>query len=204
MRRSAALIAAAALVTAGAACSTLIGLGDIDRVDCAEDCGVDGSLAEASFDGTFDAPRDGAPDTSQGPDVEGFDAGHDGGGTDATSDGGDAAYVDKGVRCGDAATYCKPGMQVCCNSNEKCATDAATCGLTGFLGCDDTADCVTEGLPNDVCCAVLSSGKILGSGCTAPAKCTAADRVLCDPKAAKPCTDGAACNALSGGYSACN
>ena len=205
MRRSAALVAAAALATADAACTALIGLGDIERVDCVDDCGVDGSLVEASPEGSGDATGDRGADVGVGTDGEANDSGGDGGGTDATGDGADAAYVDKGIRCGDAAAYCKPGPQVCCNGTFKCVTDAATCGLSLYLACDDTADCVAEGLPNDVCCAGINNGKILDAVCTLPGKCIAvSQRVLCDPKAAKPCTDGGACNALSGGYYACN
>ncbi len=204
MRRGAALMAAAGLGTAGVACTTIIGLGDIERVDCVADCGADGSFPEASPDGTGDS-GDGARD---GTDGGANDAAGDARELDAPSDGADAAYVDKGIRCGsagDAAAYCKPGAQVCCLGTGKCATDAATCGLLLYLSCDDTADCVAQGLPTDVCCASTSSGKIVAAVCLAPAKCIAStEKVLCDPKAAKPCADGGACAALSGGYSACN
>jgi hypothetical protein len=209
MRRGTALAAAVALGTAGAACTTLIGLGDIDRVDCVEDCGAsgDGTMPETSpLDGSGDATADQAADA--GPDREPAD-GADGadGAVDArdAADAPEEAYVDKGIRCGDAGIFCKPTLQVCCvNGAPKCDAPAQCNALTS-IQCDDTADCVTEGLPGDVCCGTSNlAGQLVEAVCKTAVTCAGTKgHVLCDPMAAKPCPDAGACAALSGGYSAC-
>jgi hypothetical protein len=201
MRRGAAFAAAVALAAAGAACTTLIGLGDIERVDCVEDCGAvsDGTIPEASAEtGAGDVKEDEAADASADRDAAEGDGAESG-----TMDAPAEAHVDKGIRCGDAGAFCKPAMQVCCtNGAAKCDAPAQCNALTSIL-CDDTADCVTEGLPNDVCCGTTNlSGQLVEAVCTAPIKC-AKSHVLCDPMASMPCPDAGACAALLGGYSAC-
>jgi len=209
---------AAALAAGVAACTTLIGLGDLDRVDCAADCGAEadgtspdgaggdgrgggdsGDAASDQVGNGGDAGDGGAGDAGPG------DGGHDsGGGSDGGSDGApDSGYVDKGIRCGDAGLFCKPGGNGCCLTVDKCETPVS-CGVD-YMSCDDTADCVSEGLPNDVCCATVNGlGEVSAASCLPPGKCTGfGEKVLCDPKAPMPCRDGGVCAALSGGYSAC-
>jgi hypothetical protein len=112
---------------------------------------------------------------------------------------------DPGILCGSA--YCDPAAgQLCCVTSgvPACAT-SCTGGNTIPYKCDDEADCVAQGQPNNICCGALSGGIAVNVYCTKPSLCTSPKVYYCDPGVAGECPTGTTCLAASSpaGYHSC-
>jgi hypothetical protein len=199
MRWGRGLVAAVVAGTSAVACSSILGLGDLERVDCVGDCN-DGTATQDVHAGG-DAPADvvamdaGETGADATPTPE---SGLDAGGLDAT----DGGYVDPGIMCG--AKFCDPRKMVCCLQGDLCQLPG-NCQFES-LACDDSVNCATAGLDGDICCGDVASNSVLVSQCVPAAKCGVSNsqKQLCNPKAPNACTGNQTCtDLLANGYYAC-
>lgn len=186
--RVVAMLAAPALVIG---CS-FVGLGGLTGGG-SPDASVEGSSGEGGRD---------APTADVVPTIDGGDAGA---ATDATS-AADETTPDPGILCN--STRCDPTSQYCCfryvtgtGYVYTCTPDddAASCTKSLKVRCSSDRDCVAQGFPDEVCCAIYSdAGYALTVNCEDPAVCAAypLHAIYCDPSAPE-CDAGQTCQADS-------
>jgi hypothetical protein len=172
----AAIVSALALAAAiGLACNAIIGVNDLERVDCLP-CPEDGSVdaTEAAATDAIAPPVDAADVHAPGD-----------GGTDAPPD-----VVDLGIHC--ATTVCTPGTETCCiaRGSARCIIAGTGCDAGIDLACDDTFDC--QQTPGTICCYEASRAR---ARCVTQSACTLlAGSLLCDPLTSDPCNDAGTCS----------
>jgi hypothetical protein len=196
MRPVTTLIAACVLSMATAfgvaSCATVIGLDQVNRVDCTDDCGVDGSLGDdggVPADGT--AAGDGTP-------------------ADGASTCPLGQSCDDGGRCDDAGV-CRHG----CFSNADCAAPNPVCDTT-------TSVCVpclptSNTCPKGTICVPLNNEYTCTQGCNVTADCTQADaggdggaatlaccNMACTNTASDPAHCGGCMTKCNGATATCN
>jgi hypothetical protein len=184
---SALLVAAMASTPfGGAACGTLIGLGDLERT---------GDVADASVTGDRALPPDAAlGDESLGPQDSAADAR-----ADSSADAPVEARTG-GILCG-ASACANDGTAVCClGATPACAAPDAGCSGK-VAACDDLADCEARGLTGTICCAPANQqGGIVDVRCASGAGCDPQQQgfdTLCDPGVG--CAGGRSCVSITSG-----
>jgi hypothetical protein len=185
-----------ALALAAASCATAIGLDQVSRVDCVEDCGADGS-SDVSTEALVGDSTLGDVKTTDGPigDRESAEASRPECTPGQACDGG---------RCDDAGV-CRPG----CTSNAGCTAPNPVCDTT-------TTVCVPCLPQSDTCplgtiCVPQGSEYTCAMGCNTVADCAGSDagapaNACCNHVCSNTTTDNGNCGACgmvcAGGASA--